>query len=130
MRRFFHPCGLFYGLCAAVVFAAGPSLARSGFDGAWSVTILTEKGTCDPAYRYAVLIADGEVTIDPQQSSGVVDISGKVDPRGQVKVSLRRGEQRADGVGKLSGATGTGIGTWSGKSATEACSGRWEAARD
>jgi hypothetical protein len=105
--------------------AAAP--ARTSFDGTWSVTIKTESGSCDPAYRYAVEIADGNVAANAKESSGLVNISGKVEANGQVKVSVRRGEQHADGAGRLSEKGG--IGTWTGKSATTACSGQWEAQR-
>jgi hypothetical protein len=105
-----------------------PAEARSPFDGPWAVTIMTENGSCDPAYRYAVVVADGNVTYDARESSGVIAISGKVDAQGQVRVNLSRGEQQANASGKLSANGGTG--TWSGKSSSVACSGRWEAKRN
>ena len=33
-----------------------PSLARSSFDGAWSVVVVTRAGTCTPTPRYPVVI--------------------------------------------------------------------------
>jgi hypothetical protein len=91
------------------------------------VTIITTTGGCDPTYRYVVHIADGDVSPQVDQSSGAFDISGKVDGGGAVKVTVRRGQQQADGTGKLSERAGTGA--WTGKSASEACAGRWEATR-
>src|SRR6187551_3547713 len=79
----------------------GPAQAKGPFDGTWAVTILTESGSCDPAYRYAVVVADGAIISDARESSGVVAISGKVDGRGQVRVNLSRGEQSANGSGML-----------------------------
>ena len=35
--------------------------AKPSFDGSWSVLIVTEKGTCDRAYRYPVKIENGSV---------------------------------------------------------------------
>ena len=107
---------------------AGLAEAKAPFDGPWAVTIITQSGTCDPAYRYAVSVADGNIVADTRESSGVVAISGKVDGTGQVRVNLNRGEQRASATGKLS-ANG-GAGTWSGKSSSSTCSGSWEAKRD
>ncbi|WP_210207702.1 hypothetical protein, partial [Rhodoplanes elegans] len=49
---------------AAVVlaaFASQPASARTPYDGAWSVVIITDRGTCDRAYRYSVQIVDGIV---------------------------------------------------------------------
>jgi hypothetical protein len=119
---------VFLGLGAALLLAAGgPAPAKSIFDGRWNVTVITETGTCDPAYRYPIQILDGAVTYNLQEGSGVVDIVGKVEPNGQVKVVVRRGDQHADGSGRLSQNDGSG--TWAGKSAQIACAGRWEAAR-
>jgi hypothetical protein len=113
---------------ALLVPAGSPSAAKGPFDGPWAVTIMTESGTCDPAYRYAVVVADGQVTSDARESAGVVAISGKVDGGGNVKVSVSRGEQQANASGKLS--PDGGVGTWAGKSSSSPCSGRWEARRN
>ena len=102
--------------------------AKAPFEGAWAVTIMTEKGSCDPAYRYAVLVSDGKVLSDSRDSTGTINVSGKIDADGNVSVAVRRGQQHAEGTGKLSEAGGTG--TWSGKSQTSACTGRWEARRN
>jgi hypothetical protein len=105
-----------------------PVEAKTPFDGPWAVTIMTKSGSCDPAYRYALVVADGTVTYDARESSGLIAISGKVDGQGQVKVNLSRGEQQANANGKLS--QNGGAGTWTGKSSSVACSGRWEAKRN
>jgi hypothetical protein len=120
---------LFLALSAALVVAnGGPAPARTPYDGPWAVMIITESGTCDPAYRYAVLISDGKVAYDANESSGLFNIAGRVDARGQVNVSIRRGGQHADGSGRLS--DNTGAGTWTGNSSSDACAGRWEAKRN
>ena len=113
---------------ALAALGGGHADAKTPFDGAWAVTIMTTTGTCDPAYRYAVTVNNGNIVNDMRESSGVVAVSGKVDDSGQVRVSLRRGEQQASGRGKLSGSSGSG--TWTGKSSTAGCSGRWEARRN
>jgi hypothetical protein len=114
----------------AVVLAAGHSAtqARTPYDGPWAVTIMTEKGTCDPAYRYAVVVADGKVVSDARESTGTVNISGKIDAGGNVSVNVWRGEQHAAGTGKLSDTSGAG--TWTGKTSSASCAGRWEARRN
>lgn len=118
-------CGVALGLSLP-----GPAraTAKTPFDGPWAVIIMTENGSCDPAYRYAVVVADGNVSYDARESSGMIAISGKVDDQGHVKVNLSRGEQQASASGKLS--PNGGIGTWKGKSSSTACSGRWEAKRN
>jgi hypothetical protein len=122
---------LLLGPCVAVGLAlpaGAPLAAKSPYDGPWAVTIMTESGDCDQAYRYAVVVADGQVTSDARESAGVVAISGKVDGGGNVKVSVSRGEQQANASGKLSPSGG--VGTWAGKSSSTTCSGRWEARRN
>jgi len=122
MKRSVIPVGLaalvLGGLCASP-----HAMARTPFDGAWSVLIVTDRGTCDRAYRYALRIADGRVYYDDPSFS----VSGSVNARGQVHVGLTAGGQSASGYGRLSGNYGEG--SWSGSSSTSQCSGHWEAER-
>src|SRR5205085_8360944 len=45
----------------ALVASAGVTLARTNFDGLWSVLVITEQGTCDRGYRYALRVVNGVV---------------------------------------------------------------------
>jgi hypothetical protein len=110
------------GILAATVPASAPASARSNFDGTWSVLIMTEKGTCDRAYRYPVKIENGAVGY---AGSASFTVSGKVDPKGAVTVTVARGSQSATGTGRMSGTDGTG--TWT--AASGECSGTWTAER-
>lgn len=99
-------------------------LATSAFDGLWSVLIITEKGTCDRGYRYAVRIKDGRVGhADPLGSS--FKISGSVAGGGAARVSVARANQSASGTGRLSRDSGSG--RW--VSSKGECSGVWQAER-
>ena len=96
----------------------------AGFDGSWSVLVITDQGPCDRAYRYPVQISRGKVGhSDPSNSS--FNIGGRVEKGGSVRVFVSRGNQRADGVGRLTNAGGGS--RW--KSASGECSGRWTAER-
>jgi hypothetical protein len=55
---------LIAGLLAAVIVLAAGSVARArtGFDGIWSVMIITDNGACDRAYRYPLRIANGRTS--------------------------------------------------------------------
>jgi hypothetical protein len=108
----------------AAAGAASPSRAQKSFDGTWSVLIITETGECDRAYRYGIRIERGEIIYGGEAG---VSFTGRVDSKGQVSATVRRGAQSATGSGRLSGASGAG--TWSGRSNTGACGGRWEAER-
>jgi hypothetical protein len=101
--------------------AASASVAQ--FDGNWSVSIVTDSGSCDRGYRYALRITDGRIYYDNPSFS----VNGQVNARGQVSVTVSAGGQSASGIGRLSRDYGQG--TWIGRSAADQCSGHWEAER-
>ena len=107
---------------AAPAFAAPIAASKASFDGNWSVLIVTQKGTCDRAYRYPVRIADGAVGYAGEAS---FNVSGKVGDTGAVIVTVSRGNQSANGQGKLSSTDGSG--QWVAGSGD--CSGTWTAER-
>ena len=97
--------------------------ARAGFDGNWSVLIVTDSGACDRAYRYALQISNGRITYPDQ----TINITGRVDGHGHVYVRISAGGQYASGSGRL--YDGSGAGRWSGRGSTSSCSGHWQADR-
>ena len=116
-------------VCAALLAAASVAGATGGaraavYDGSWSVLIVTEKGDCDTAYRYAVNVAGGKVQY--AGDSGF-DLGGTVAADGTVTVSIRRGDRGASGSGRLSAQSGSG--TWHGIGSNGTCAGHWEAER-
>ena len=126
MRSVIHT-GLASGLAAAafggVLWAAPAAIASTPYDGTWSVLIVTDAGTCDRGYRYALRIVNGRVTYDDPS----FNIAGHVDAGGHVSVVVSAAGQRANGSGQLS--TNSGGGRWNGRSSTSQCSGHWEAER-
>jgi hypothetical protein len=114
-----------FSILAASTVPAAPapiSAAKATFDGTWSVLIVTERGKCDRAYRYPVRIENGAVGY---AGSASFTVSGKVDPKGAVTVTVAHGSQSATGTGRMSDSDGTG--TWS--AASGECSGTWTAER-
>ena len=109
-------------VCA--VSTLSTATARTAYDGQWSVLIVTERGTCDRAYRYGVQIVNGDVRYD---GGGPINLSGRVMQNGTVQVTVSSGGSRADGAGRLS--RNIGRGSWRGGSSSGACSGYWEAER-
>ena len=101
---------------------AAPIAASKSFDGGWSVLIVTEKGTCDRAYRYPVKIENGAVGY---AGSAAFNVTGKVGANGAVIVTVSRGDKSATGTGHMSGKDGAG--TWT--AASGECSGTWTAER-
>lgn len=112
-------------LVATTTFAGdgAAAAARASYNGRWSVVIITEQGTCDRGYRYAIDISNGVMHYD----GDVVDINGRVAGNGAVRVTISRGSQQANGQGRLDRNSGQGI--WSTKAGSGSCSGRWEAER-
>jgi hypothetical protein len=105
---------------AGALSAIAPAAATPNYDGLWSVVIVTQKGTCDRAYRYPVRISNGAVQND---GPSLINVSGKVGGNGAVTVLVSAGDKSASGTGKLSGKAGGG--KWSGGE----CAGIWEAER-
>src|SRR6188472_2078156 len=92
-------------LSASALPASAPAFAKSNYDGQWSVLIVTQKGTCDRAYRYPVKIDNGSVGYAGEAS---FNVSGKVGDNGAVTVRVARGSQSANGQGRLSSTDGSG----------------------
>jgi hypothetical protein len=127
---------LLSGLLASLVLAASlaaPADARTnarstprsgGYDGNWSVLIVTNSGPCDRAYRYGLAIRGGRVFYE---GSLGVNVDGYVSGGGYVRVRVSAGSQGATGVGRLSRDYGEG--SWRGSGSSASCSGTWTAER-
>jgi len=107
---------------SAVPAVPAPIAAKPNFDGAWSVLIVTERGTCDRAYRYPVRISNGSVGYAGEAS---FNVTGRVGANGAVIVTVSRGNRSASGSGMLSSSDGSGY--W--RTASGECSGTWTAER-
>ncbi len=117
------------GLLVLATLAAAATLpalrsadAVPGYDGIWSVVIITKEGICDPSYRYPIRITNGQVG---NAGTATVSISGKVGKNGAVTVNVSTGDKTATGTGRLAATNGGG--SWSGGNG--ACSGVWQAER-
>lgn len=108
---------------AATAGSASMASATTPYDGRWSVIIQTQRGQCDQAYRYGLNIVNGNVTYD---GGGGFDVRGRVAGNGAVHVRVSSGHSYADGSGRLSRASGSGV--WKGVG-NGVCSGRWFAER-
>jgi hypothetical protein len=104
--------------------AARTAVARTAYDGNWSVVIVTQSGSCSREYRYGVQISNGNVI---SERGGQANFQGQVSPNGSVWVSVSAGGQQADGQGRLNRNLGTG--TWRGQGSAGICAGIWQAER-
>jgi hypothetical protein len=107
-------------ILAFAAMVATPVGSAPNFDGIWSVVIMTDKGSCDRAYRYPIRIQNGAVLAE---GSSPATITGRVAGNGSVTVTVSAGNKSATGSGRLSGTVG--VGSWKGGE----CSGTWEAER-
>ena len=97
----------------AVVLAASASIPSNAasraartraYDGQWSVVIYTLVGDCDRSLRYSVRVIDGQVQADDQS----YQVSGRVTPKGEIRVMVAEGGRSASGFGRLSADSGRG----------------------
>jgi hypothetical protein len=104
----------------ALVAAANTAVAGSAFDGAWSVTAVTQQGGCDPTYNFSVQIAAGQITLP-----GFAGLSGHVAESGAVQASVATSGTQVTAFGNL--ASSVGRGHWNSRSNDGTCAGYWTA---
>jgi hypothetical protein len=112
-----------FAVLAAVGAPCTADAARSGaYDGIWNVVFATTRGNCSSGYSVPFTVAGGRVS-----SAGGGRVSGSVNRRGAVAVSVSVGASKASGGGRLTGTSGAG--SWSGIIKGDRCSGTWQATR-
>ena len=109
---------LFALIAAGATLASTTSFAMPRYDGTWSVLVMTQKGDCDPGYRYPIRISNGQLV---NAGDSAFTITGKVGDTGAITVTVSAGGKSATGIGRLAGNEGGGM--WTGG----ACSGSWTA---
>jgi hypothetical protein len=116
-------CLKLFVLAVIASAASAPVLARTPYDGDWSVLIVTRSGACEPSSRFGVEIVNGRVIAS---GSGAA-VRGQVSRAGAVSVSVRAQGQWASGYGRLGGSRGSG--RWRGEGTSGSCVGTWVAQR-
>jgi hypothetical protein len=111
-------------LSGLAVVAAPAAAVASGYDGDWTVLVITERGKCSHTHSYDVRVSHGSILYTSYSS---VTLHGTVTPQGAVRVAIRHFEEGANGSGQLSARRGAG--DWRGAGRDGVCSGRWEAHR-
>jgi len=116
---------LLLGMTATVVGSSFPAHAALPNKHDWflSIEVVTEKGECGRAYRYSVLVENGEARYGGTEP---IRVSGRVASNGAVQGSIAYQENRANVTGKLAEGFGGGRWTWAG---SRSCSGSWNAER-
>ena len=120
LRKFqLAACVAAFALAAGLT--PGKALAAMPFDGSWTVSIMTQSGSCDRAYNFAVSVVDGRL----DGANGA--LLGTVNGKGGVSVLMGGGDRRGTASGRLAGNSGSG--RWSGNATGASCSGHWTARR-
>jgi hypothetical protein len=107
-------------LAGAAIVTATTSYAGPRYDGLWSVLVVTEKGDCDPGYRYPIRIENGKLA---NAGDNAFTITGAVAPTGAITVTVSAGGKSATGLGRIDANEGGGH--WTGGN----CAGSWTAER-
>ena len=112
---------------AAVAVVASPDTASAArraaaYDGVWNVVFATTRGNCSSGYSVPFTVTGSRVS-----SAGGGRVSGSVNRTGGVAVRVSVGASKANGGGRLAGASGAG--SWSGIITGDRCSGTWQATR-
>lgn len=112
-------------VCTLFLPALGYStaaVARTPYDGPWTVTMRTTRGDCSASFFFGVNVINGTVS----QSGGGFTLVGRVSQRGAVRAVIGSGDQVAHASGQLARARGGG--GW--VSPGRGCAGRWSAVRN
>ena len=83
-------------ICCACLTLATAAEARTSYDGPWNLAFITQRGSCDPTYTFAVNINDGVVT-----HPNLVKFRGYVGRSGAVRASVTVHDKYASGSGRL-----------------------------
>lgn len=103
--------------------AAAPSQGR--FDGSWGIEVLTERGGCEPVYRYYIVIAQNAVRVKSMMGEVSPEVAGRINPTGRIDTRIGAADDPVAIRGRLDSAAGTG--TWT--APARGCGGRWVAER-
>jgi hypothetical protein len=116
--------GLFMAIAAAVATYEPAAAAGAKFDGNWSVLIVPSSGPCDQSYRFGLSIRNSNIFYN---GSAPVNLQGRVNGNGSLRVQVAAGAQTANGAGRLSRDHGQG--QWRGTGSSGSCTGSWTAQR-
>ena len=110
---------------AVLVVVSGPAVAQSRHDGSWAIAIMTERGACDPLYRYYVEVEGQTVRLRSMTGATTQSAAGLVRPDGRINITVGQAADPVSVKGRLGATSGAGL--WS--APARGCAGRWSAAK-
>lgn len=115
----------FAAAALAAVFVCGAARAQGRYDGSWAIAITTERGPCDPLYRYYVDVQGETVRLRSMTGGTGQSAAGLVRRDGRINVTLGQADDPVSVRGRLEKSSGAGA--WS--APARGCAGRWSAAK-
>ena len=103
--------------------AAPGAVASAPFDGSWGIQVMTERGECDPVYRYYIVIQNNAVHVRSMRGEVAPEPSGRINPSGRIDTRIGAPDDPVGIRGRLERAAGSG--SWT--APARGCAGRWVA---
>jgi hypothetical protein len=111
-------------LLLSTALGAAAAQGATPYDGFWALEITTEKGPCEPLYRY-YLVVDGKVIrLRSFMGETAYSSAGFVQPNGLIDVRVGQAADPLTIRGRLGAKAGQG--TWT--ATARGCHGNWRAA--
>ena len=112
-------------LLLSIAQGAAAAQATTLYDGSWALEIITEKGQCEPLYRY-YLVIDGEVVrIRSPMGETAYSSAGLLQRNGLINVRVGHAADPLTIRGRLGARAGQG--TWT--AIARGCRGNWRAVK-
>src|SRR3954465_3514485 len=86
---------------------------------------MTERGACDPLYRYYVEVEGQTVRLRSMTGATTQSAAGLVRPDGRINITVGQADDPVSVKGRLGATSGAGL--WS--APARGCAGRWSAAK-
>src|SRR3954470_13493644 len=109
----------------AVVAGHGGALAQGRYDGSWAIAVATDRGPCDPVYRYYIDVEGQIVRVRGLGGPQTHSAAGLVRADGRINAVVGHANDPVRVKGRLAQTSGTG--TWA--APARGCAGRWNAVK-
>jgi hypothetical protein len=105
--------------------AAASQPAATRFDGSWGIEVRTERGPCDPLYRYYIVIRGTAVHVKSMMGEVSPEVAGRIAASGRIDTRIGAPDDPVGIRGRLDARAGQG--QWT--APARGCAGRWIAER-
>jgi len=110
---------------AVAVLAGAAAPVPGRYDGSWALEIVTDRGRCDPLYRYYIVVDGETVRLRSMMGETAYQAAGFIQQDGSINVRVGQSDDPVTIQGRL--GSGSGQGTWTAEA--RSCTGHWRAAK-